>query len=328
MDGGADDFDFLRHAIDSTKEIVAAPLQARELPDADWPVDSVVVVRGDRFFEPPLVSRLDRFLKAGGVACFFLDGGPAGTAWMEQYHLELKPVAGSPDVPLHLRNWDTRHPMLAPIAEGNLIGLLGVEFYHGLSIESINATPLATWDNGDAAIADVNTDGLHFLVCGFDLERSSTNWTVRASFVPFVHSALLWLSRQQNTGGDWRVGDTVALPGAGTWKSIEGPGDPVEVPVSGTVRPDAPGVYQFTSEGHTRLYAINLKPEESDPHLWATPKDFQALSVPENHPQASYATVALSHEDAENQQRVWWWLLAIAVIFILAELRLANRTTL
>jgi hypothetical protein len=139
---------------------------------------------------------------------------------------------------------------------------------------------------------------------------------------------MLWLSRQQNVGADCRVGDTLPLPGAGTWKSLDGPGDPTEVQVSGTVRPQAPGLYQFTSNGQNCLYAVNLKPEESDPHIWATPKDFLALESPANPSQYQYATVALSREDAENQQRVWWWLIAAAVIFVLAELRLANRTSL
>ena len=82
--------------------------------------------------------------------------------------------------------------------EGNLLGLLDVEFYRGVALEGLNVTPLATWDDGGAAISEVNTDGLHFLACGFDAGAGiATNWTVRASFVPFIHSALLWMSQQQ-----------------------------------------------------------------------------------------------------------------------------------
>ncbi len=328
-----DDFDFLRHAIDATKSIEAAPLQAADLPDAAWPANSVVIVRGDAPFQPPLDARLEAFLQAGGTAWLFLDGSPAQTDWMKRHHVDLKPVASKDDVPLYLRNWDTGHPALAPLAEGSLTGLLDIEFYRGVALQGLGVTPLATWDDGTAAIAEVNTDGLRFLACGFGPDRTSNNWTLQGSFVPFVHAALVWLSHQQRGGDDRRVGDAIALPGDGTWKSLEGPGAKDETTVSGSVRPQAPGLYQFTAAGptaRTRLYAVNVKNDESDPALWPTPADFAALTHPAAgapQPQVASVAPALSGEDAENRQRVWWWLLALAIILILVELRLANRTS-
>jgi hypothetical protein len=59
---------------------------------------------------------------------------------------------------------------------------------------------------------------------------------------------------------------------------------------------------------------------------WQTPENFGAL-MDRASPKLPAASVNLSVEDAENQQRVWWWLLAGAVILILAELGLANRTS-
>jgi len=323
-----DTFDFLRHAIDSTKQFTAAPLQASDLPDTDWPLDGVVLVRGDAPFQQPLVARLNAFLQAGGTAWLFLDGSTAQTDWMKSHHIDAKPVTPAGDEPEHLSNWDTTHPALAPLAQGSLLGLLDVEFYHGVALDGLSATPLATWDDGSPALAEINTDGLRFLACGFGVGRDFTDWSAQASFVPFVHASLVWLMRQQKSSDDWRVGDAVSLPGDGTWQGLDGPAPTDVISVSGAVRPPVPGLYRFTGK-QTRLYAVNVKGDESDPAPWPNPSDFAQLTRPGDHPAPVVAGVApiLTGEDAENHQRVWWWLLALAVVLILAELRLSNRTS-
>jgi len=320
--------DFLAHALRATQKIPGAGFDPVTLPDHAWPPDAAVVLRNEASFRAPALARLDQFCAAGGAAWIFVDGSAAQTGWLQRHGVRVS-VRPPADEPWHLRDWDTGHPALAAFAAQSLLPLLEVEFYHGYDLAGDTLAPVANWPDGKLAIAEVASGGARLLLAGFPLERAATDWPAQPSFVPFAHCAVRWLGEFKDTHTDWRVGDTIPLPAhAGVWHMLEGPGPQKDLAVAGSVRPSAPGLYEFSGNGVRKVFAVNTPVEESDLSPWPDPDQLTALATPASAPASGRAAAAppSAWAAAENRQRLWWWLLAIGGGALLAELALANRT--
>jgi hypothetical protein len=320
--------DFLAHALRATQKLPGAGFEPAPLPDHAWPSDAPVVLRNDASFRAPALARLDQFCDAGGAVWIFVEGGAAQTDWLQRQgvHVTARPAA---DEPWHLRDWDAGHPALAAFAGQSLLPLLEVEFYRGFDLAGDALAPIANWPDGKMAIAELDRGGRHLLLTGFPPDRVATDWPAQPSFVPFVHCAVRWLGAVRDTHTDWRVGDAIPLPDTpGVWRALDSPVSQKDLAVTGSVRPAAPGLYEFSGNGVRKIFAVNTPVEESDLSPWPNPDQLAALESSAATPvTARFAAPAPAWAAAENRQRLWWWLLAIGGGALLAELALANRTT-
>jgi hypothetical protein len=168
------------------------------------------------------------------------------------------------------------------------------------------------------------------LIAGFQPAREATDWMTKPTFVPFVHCAVRWLGSFQDAREDWRVGDTVPLPDdSGTWRALDSPTPQQELNATGSIRPDAPGLYEFNSPRARKVFAVNVPIEESDLSPWPNPD--QLATLESNAQPEVRSRTAGAHVEwvaVENQQRFWWWLLAIGGCALLGEVLLANRAIL
>lgn len=324
--------DFLAHALQSTKKIDSTGLDASGLPKGAWPADSPVILRSAQSFMPPRVSELDRFVGAGGPLLVFVDGSPSQTAWLAKQGIKIVPRSGT-DTPWNLRDWDAEHPILAAYAGQSLLPLLQVDFQEGFNLEGAQLAPVANWPDGAMALAEWNNQGRRALIAGFPMTREATNWPAQPSFVPFIHQAANWLGSFSLMRHECRIGDTIPLPpGEGTWRLVDPPDPSAPRTAAGSVRPGLPGVYEFASGQDHRLYAVNIPPAESDLAPWPDPVQLHALANPAkaagNQAKAPPSAGPAGREISENQQRLWWWVLAFCGLALMAELALANRTAL
>ncbi len=324
----ATETDFLAHALRATQKIPGASLDPVALPNHAWPLGSVVVLRNDASFRDTALTRLDQFFDAGGATWIFVDGGEAQKKWLQRHSVHVT-ARLAVDEPWHLRDWDAEHPALMAFAGQSLLPLLEVEFYDGFDLAGDALAPVANWPDGKMAIAELDSGGHRLLLAGFPLDRAATDWPVQPSFVPFVHCATRWLGAVKDMRTDWRVGETIPLPdNAGTWRALDAPMPQKDLVVNGSVRPTAPGLYEFSGDGGKKIFAVNTPVEESDLSPWPNADQLAALESPVTAPANVRETAAVPAlwAGAEYRQQLWWWLLAIAGCALLAELALSNRT--
>lgn len=321
--------DFLAHAFLSTQKLGEGGVTPSSLLDKEWPLESVVICRDHSTFSSPGVEHLDRFFDSGGALWIFLDGSSEQIAWLKKRGIQVTERAAA-DGAWHLRDWDPEHPALSAFAGQSLLPLLDVEFYRGFDLSGDSLSPVANWPDGKTAIAEWSGGGHRILLAGFPLDREATDWPTRSSFVPFVHQAACWLGSFESGKKDWRVGDSIPLPGEGVWRGLDTATAQPECKVNGgSIRASVPGLYEFSSPNTRRVFAVNIPPEESDLAPWPNPEQLARLENPDSKlsKQPRQHPMQASREAAENQQRIWWWLLAFCGAALLIELGLANRTS-
>lgn len=329
--GGATDF--VAAALKVTSG-VAPSLSVQPLPKGEWPAEAVAVLRTDGAFAAPSKANLDAFLGKGGAALLFIPAGQEFREWLSSREVKLEPLAGRSE-PWRVRDWQLEHPLVASIGRHRLGVLLNWEFRSGWSLPGDTIEPLARWSNEQVALGELRVGAGRVLLCGFAPDRGAGDWPASPSFVQFVHQACAYLlANQRSTTQSGEVGAVLRLPAAGQWTARLGPLSGTQsVTVTESVVPTAPGLYEFSAQGRTVWYAVNLTSEESDLAAWDAGTPWASLqnreassSSSKTKSSASSALTRAQEEDAEQRHSLWWWAAVVAFVILIAELALANRT--
>jgi hypothetical protein len=320
---------FVDHALASLQQFDADALEDKPYPRGDWPAGAVAIATGD-CFEPPLLDHLTQFMAAGGAMWIVVDGSNGELKWLADHGVQVTLRPPPDDEPDHLRDWNLDHPILQAFAGQSVLPLTEVGFTRSFGLTGESLTPIANWPDGSVGLAELENGGGRVFISAFPIDRTATDWPVKPSFVPFVHQTLRWLAALQDRKSDWRIGDSIPLDGrSGTWHAIDSARPQPDANITGSVRPAVPGLYVF-DDGKTReFFAINTPVGESDLAPWpdtAKLVAFESKEQPKAGMETGYTAAKLSAEAAESQQRLWWWVLAVVTLAILAELAVANRT--
>lgn len=250
------------------------------------------------------------------------------------------------------------HPIFAPFKEPNHGDFGKARFYKVFqAVPTAEATVIAAYDDGSPALFEksygdprrVATAGTLGRVLCFTstIDREWNDLPIRAVYLPFLHEAIKYLAlKDVETSPDYRVGDSIELDvetetvgggrdgviavfnpnGVETRLQSNKNNTTTSVFYSDTT---IPGIYSIHASGTaSRYFVINTDATESD----LAARDVEELTSmlkgtvdesAEDTPTAEL--IAQYHEDVENRQDVWMYLMLAVFALAVTEMFLANR---
>lgn len=197
---------------------------------------------------------------------------------------------------------DLRHPIFRAFgAEVASLGL--VTFRTAARIGGPACQTLAKFTSGDAAVIDCTAGDGHAIVVASDLNNRWNDFPRRASFVPFVHETVRYLSTSSDTGGEYLIGDVPA--------GVH--------PVPGVVSAPSPS----GSNGRVRKVVVNVDSRESDPARISA-DEFQAAVTQLKDVGAAETRAGVTGQ--ESTQHLWQFLLASMIALLAVEGIVAARS--
>ncbi len=250
------------------------------------------------------------------------------------------------------------HPIFAPFKDPNHGDFGKARFYRVFqAVPTADATVLAAYDDGSPALFEksysdprtvsaARTPG-RVLCFTSTIDREWNDLPIRAVYLPFLHEAIKYLALKDiETSPEYRVGDSIEL-GVETERA-GGQQDPVVAvfnpngvetrlqygendTTTSVFYTDTtiPGIYSIHASGTaSRYFVINIDATESD----LASRDVEELTSmlkgtvdesTEDTPTAELTTQY--HEDVENRQDVWMYLMLAVLALAVTEMFLANR---
>ena len=332
---------YLRRAFPETRQqivqIVARPPGA---PVEDLFNFPLLVVAGTPAGEGARAVR--SFLELGKPVLFVLKSPAAAQSLAEILGLgtvtaEEAPSGGSTFE--LLGQIDFEHPLFSPFADPRFSDFTKIHFWKHRKVDPAQfkgAKVLAKFDRGDAAMIQIPVGkGILFLLTS-GWQPADSQLALSSKFVPLLYSLLDLSGGVKAQLAHYTVGDSVTLPGtnaAQVFTVIKPDGAEVKVPAADRFTDtDLPGVYTVTGGGAPQQFAVNLDPSESRTAVLPV-EELERLrlpllvSNPEVIKKETEKRLRLQATELEQRQKIWRWLIVVALIILLLETWLAGWIT-
>lgn len=278
--------------------VAGSALQAWDQARVD--AHSAIVLLSTRGLEHHGRALISDYVRKGGgllVAAGADVDGEVLTESLGGLKVSVLPPAAGTGPARTLATVDSRHPLFRGFSGQSSLGL--VKFQRVTTVRADTCDTLARFTTGEAGLLDCEPGAGRALILASDLDNRWNDFPRHATFLPFVHEAIRYLSSVRRSA-EYVVG---AVP----------PGVPAVPGVTLT-----PGFGAQTAQ----LAAINVDPAESDPSR-LTVAEFQTAVARGEATEASVPRRAAAEQ--EDRQHLWQYALAFMMAVLALESILATR---
>ena len=298
---------------------------------------SLVVLNDTGPISPALADTLVKFVEAGGQ--IIVSTGPRTDA--DTFNSSLQRISparlreavqtkAGDSVAITEVKFD--HPIFEVFQESGRLASANVIGYFR-SEPNANAAVLARFEDGSPALVEGRTGKGRVLLFTSSLGPSWNDLPLTPLYLPFIHQMVRYAgAREENSW--YGLGQTFTVA-----KQQDAAPPPVDTP-AGTrlsenrLTPDGdllvtahePGFYRLRYNERPGFAAVDIDGAEGDFTKVNFPEFIVGVTGGAGNAEGAGANSNLSNEEVEGRQKVWWSLLLLALILLLAESILARRT--
>ena len=212
------------------------------------------------------------------------------------------------------------------LASANVIGYFRSE-------PRANAAVLARFEDGSPALLEARTGKGRVLLFTSSLGPSWNDLPLTPLYLPFIHQMVRYAgTREENAWYGLGQTFTVSKRQEAAPPAVDTPGGARLTETRSTQDGDLlvtarePGFYRLRYNSQPEFAAVNIDGAEGDFTKLNFGEFMTGVSGGAGSAEGAAANGNLSNEEVEGRQRVWWSLLLVALLLLLAESFLARRT--
>jgi len=304
-------------------------------PKSD-PIDLIVVSEN---VSDELAKSFETYLRQGGTLLFSpLQSDDCQFLSSFISNAQFSVSEAQPEEYAMLTDIDFEHPVFKPFDQPQFSDFSKLHFWKHRTISfppNVKHHVLAKFDNGSAALTEIPIDEGRLFVLASGWHPAESQLALSSKFVPLLNGLLNLSSGTVRSESAYTIGEPIPLQSVKTDSSNQ---TTIHLPDESKIKLTSneqtfensivPGIYTLISETSQNQYSVNLAPAESRTAQLPI-ESLEKLGVVmhfDNKPEITEGIKRqLANAEMENQQKVWRWLILVALGVLLLETFWAGR---